>query len=154
MRNVLLLLAILVLTSCSSSLKLKQQLNETTLELAQAKRDLIELGHRSDNMLIHTVYFKLKPDLSDQQHEAFLQEIAKLHQIKQVKGLIYGSFAELGDSRAMLEFQLAMQMGFESEKAYREYQAHAIHLALKEAAKSYLAGPPVTHDFWTETKRN
>ena len=150
MKQLFFLIAVLILTSCGSSLKLKQQLNDTAAELAKAKRALIECGNRPAGMLIHSVYFPIKPGLSQEQQEAFLQEIDKLSQISQVKGLIYGSFAELGDERAMSEYEVVMQMGFHSKKDYETYQAHAIHLALKETAKQYLAGPPVTHDFETK----
>lgn len=144
------ILIFLLLSSCGSSLKLKQQLNDRTAELAEARRQLVDLGSRPENMIIHTVYFKLQPDLSPQALQSFMGEIEKLKQIKQVKGLIYGPFTDLGDARAMKEYQLVMQMGFNSRKDYESYQANAIHLALKEAAKGYLAGPPVTHDFTTK----
>ncbi len=41
-------------------------------------------------------------------------------------------------------------MGFDSEEDYKTYQSHPIHLGLKKAAGNYIAGPPVTYDFWTE----
>lgn len=107
---------------------------------------------RSEVRLVHLVWFKLKTDLTDDERTEFMDQIRKLDQIEWVNNLEIGNFAELGDTRAMQEFQLVMGMNFRTEQEYRDYQSHPIHLALKDAVGKYLAGPPVTYDYWTVTE--
>ena len=98
--------------------------------------------------LIHTVYLELKDDLNPDQVTDLLAAIKNVADIPQVKGLKIGEFADLKDKRALSHLDLVFQMGFNSEADYQAYQAHKIHLALKEVAKKYLAAPPTTHDFY------
>ena len=102
----------------------------------------------SSERLVHVVWFKLKPELGDTDLENLLIEIDKLNQIEVVKELEVGKFADLGDPRAMKDFQLVMSMKFESKTQYHEYQEHPIHLALKNVVGNFIAGPPVTYDYW------
>lgn len=123
-------------TSKVDNYKLKE-----ALKMAQAKiKDL-----KSADDLVHIVYFKLKEDASK---DGLIAEIKKLEGIDVLKNLEVGTFQDLGDKRAMSQFDVVMQMEFENETDYKIYQAHPIHLALKAAAGAYLAGPPVTYDYW------
>ena len=64
--------------------------------------------------------------------------------------LTVGEFHDLGDPRAMSDLDVVMSVKFETDADYKTYQAHELHLKLKENAGKYLAGPPVTYDFWTK----
>lgn len=76
-----------------------------------------------------------------------IEEIKKLEAIEQVHEMQVGQFKDLGDQRALSDYELFLQMSFTDEAAYQTYQKHPIHLTLKEKAGAYLAGPPVTYDY-------
>jgi len=121
-----------------------QQLNDLKSELEKANKALTVLQSENDYALVHLVYFKLKEGANKTE---FIKEIEKLEAIEQVEDLQYGEFKDLGDARAMSQFDIAMRMGFDSEADYAAYQAHPIHLNLKKAVGAYLAAPPATYDF-------
>jgi len=122
---------------------LKSQLETATSEIQKLKMELAE----DKKQLIHIVWFKMKPEADK---SALIAEIKKLEKIEILNDLEVGKFEDLGDTRAMSDLDLVMQMGFDSEEDYKTYQAHPIHLNLKKAAGKYIAAPPVTYDFWTE----
>ncbi|MEM8908372.1 MAG: hypothetical protein AAGD05_11045, partial [Bacteroidota bacterium] len=64
-----------------------------------------------------------------------------------VKDLQVGTFTDLGDTRALQQYHLVMQMGFSGQQAYQSYQQHPIHVALKEKLAEYLAASPSTYDY-------
>ena len=101
----------------------------------------------SGKRLVHLVWFKLKPDTD---RADFIQQLKKLDQIEPVCDFEVGQFADLKDPRAMSDYQVAIQMGFKSEEDYQTYQAHRIHLDLKSKIGDYVAGPPVTYDYWSQ----
>ena len=101
----------------------------------------------SDKRLVHLVWFKLKPNTD---RGDFIQRLKKLDKIDPVRNFEVGQFADLQDPRAMSDFQVAIQMAFNSEKDYQTYQSHPIHLDLKARIGDYLAGPPVTYDYWSQ----
>lgn len=121
---------------------LKSQLETATAEIQKLKEETTD-----KKQLVHIVWFIMK---SEADHNGLIAEIKKLEKIEVLNNLEIGKFQDLGDARAMSDLDLVMQMGFDSEEDYKTYQAHPIHLGLKKAAGKYLAGPPVTYDFWTE----
>lgn len=139
MRNNLLFIFLFIMVSCSNS-KVQE-------ELAAVKKALAELEAKEpteEGALVHIVFFKVKPDAD---RDAFIQEIKKLEAIKEVKELEVGPFEDLGDSRALSDYGVIMQMSFTDSIAYQQYQKHPIHLALKDNTAVFLAGPPATYDF-------
>ncbi len=135
---------LLFLTACSDQ-NLQTQVNQlkSDLETAQSTIENLQTQIEPEGDLVHVVFFKTKPDAD---LNALGAAIEKLASIKEVKDLQYGSFEDLGDARA-LDFDLMMEMSFDSEADYKIYQAHPVHLQLKEAVKSFLAGPPATYDY-------
>ena len=140
-----LLFSVLLLASCSNS-ALEKELAETKEKLAQTEASLATDKDDNDdeNTLVHVVYFKLKPD-ADQ--VKLIEEINKLKDIEVLNDLEIGLFEDLGDQRALSDYQLMMSMEFENEEDYKIYQAHELHLGLKEVVGEYLAGPPATYDY-------
>ena len=67
--------------------------------------------------------------------------------IKEVMDFEVGPFENLGDSRALSNYSILMQMSFATIAAYKRYQEHPLHSALKENTSPFLAGPPATYDF-------
>lgn len=98
----------------------------------------------------HLVLLDLKDGLSTQERATVLDAIENLVNIKSVENLQFGFFKDLNDDRALKDFELIMQMEFQNPEQYKIYQAHPIHLELKKALGSLLAGPPVTYDFTIE----
>lgn len=119
---------------------------QTKLEAAQAEIETLRITPTEKDEtgdLVHVVYFKVKPDATAQ----LLKEIEKLESIDVLHGLEVGSFKDLGDKRALADYQVVMKMTFDNEADYKTYQAHPLHLKLKENAKALLAGPPATYDY-------
>jgi len=145
-----LVLGLLLLTSCSGPdlqaelTQVKADLQQTQTALSDAQKALAEVQQEDSGTITHLVFFKLK---SQDLVPDCIQAIKKVDDIPEVKDLEVGPFKDLGDPRAMSEFGVVMEMSFDSEQDYRIYQAHPIHLALKEAVKPILAGPPVTYDY-------
>ena len=140
-----LLMILIGLVSCSDA-NLQQELSETQEKLATAESKLAEAKSDTDENypLVHVVYFKLKPNADKTK---LLEAIDKLEEIEVVQELEVGSFEDLGDKRAMSDYQVVMSMAFANEADYEVYQEHEIHLALKAVAKEMLAGPPATYDY-------
>lgn len=147
--NKIVALAIMAIlgTSCSNEGAIQNELNETKQQLAAAQVTIEQLkaAIEPEGDLIHLVFFNLKPEVDP---EVLVKEIKKLEAIEEVMDLEVGAFAELGDARAMSEYQLLMQMSFADSAAYQSYQKHPIHMALKEIAMPWLNGPPVTYDLY------
>jgi len=112
--------------------------------LAQVQKELATLKANQDHQIVHVVYFKLKPDANS---AALIKEIKKIAAIEGLEELEVGTFKDLKDKRALSEFGVVMQMGFDTEAAYQAYQKHPLHIELKNNVGQYLAGPPVTYDF-------
>lgn len=117
----------------------KKQLAETQQALAELEAATAETGE-----LVHIVLFKLKPEVDE---GTVIAEIKKLEAIPDVRELEVGPFQNLGDPRALSDYALIMEMSFQDETAYKKYQAHPTHQALKEQLGSLLAGPPLTYDY-------
>ena len=157
-RTLIVLGSVLFLASCGgcNHAELEREAALLAQENAQLRKQAAESKTGATdrkNELVHIVWFKLKPELTGDQIDSFVNEIYKLDQIDFVDELEVGKFADLGDDRAMSELQLVMSMKFDSEELYQAYQAHQIHLDLKKAAGEFLAGPPVTYDYWTVSAR-
>lgn len=134
------------LSSCNNS-NLQAELASAQSELEVAKKTIIELQQNNSNQLVHIVFLKLK---SDTNRKLVIEEIKKLESIEVVKEMAVGYFRELGDQRALFQYELAFQVCLADSIAYQTYQQHPIHLKLKERLKESLAGSPVTYDFVVE----
>lgn len=127
-------------TAMQTELHLAQrQLVETQKALSELEAATAETGG-----LVHIVLFKLKPG-ADQ--DKMIAEIKKLEAIPVIQELEVGPFQNLGDTRALSEYAIIMEMSFQDSTAYQKYQAHPIHQALKENTLSLLGGPPATYDY-------
>lgn len=126
---------------------LSPQLAEAQAQLSEQEVVIAELEKGYENQLVHTVYFKLKENISEEEKTAMLVEIEKLRNIEVVNNLEVGIFKELGDERALSEYEIMFQITLDNEEEYHIYQAHEIHQNLKKEAAKYLGAPPVTHDF-------
>lgn len=146
--NRILLFTTVLLMGCSNT-ALEAELADSKEKIAALESELTNLKAEEDEdaPLVHIVLFNLKED-ADQ--AALIAEIKKLEAIEEIQELEVGPFENLGDNRALSEYELIMQMSFVNNEAYQAYQQHPVHLNLKEAAKAYMGGPPATYDFMKE----
>jgi hypothetical protein len=122
----------------------KAQLAEVQAALDRSRQELENDQTNSLGQLIHLVFFNVKPTAS---LDSLITEIKTLKAIEVVKDLEVGPFQDLGDTRALSDYALLMQLTFDSAADYKIYQGHPIHLALQANTKSLMAGPPATYDF-------
>ncbi|MCB0650550.1 MAG: Dabb family protein [Saprospiraceae bacterium] len=146
MKNILVLLIFLLLSlnACKQA-DLQQQLEACHAELLEKSQEQEIL--QIETPLVHTVYLKIREDISPENLAGLIEGVKTLNQIQGVKHLKTGTFENLGDERALAEYGLVLQMEFQSEADYRSYQQDSIHLAFKKNAGPLLAGPPATYDF-------
>lgn len=145
MRYTPLLIVLFIAAGCSNA-SLEAELKETQDRLNATQAELVELKTttQKEANLVHIVLFNLKPE-ADQ--EALLAEIKKLEDIPVLQDLEVGPFENLGDDRALSDYEMIMQMSFANAEDYQAYQQHPIHLHLKELAGGFMGGPPATYDF-------
>ncbi|MEO0896702.1 MAG: Dabb family protein [Bacteroidota bacterium] len=148
--HILLIAFLMMLMGCSEDIQeekmneMSEQLRGVTEQLTSAKETIASLKGRAPGKLVHMVFFKFKPNTNKELIET---EIDKLSGIKGLRKLEYGEFKELGDSRAIDEYEFIMQMVFKDEAAYQAYQKDPIHLNLKKVLGPYMAGTPATYDY-------
>ena len=88
-------------------------------------------------MLIHSVYFWLKPDLDAAGRENFRAEVRKLSAVRTVEKLYVGPPASLRE-RDVTErsFDMALTIVFKDGPAHDAYQVDPVHLAFVEGNKA------------------
>ncbi len=121
-------------------------LSLTTVFVSCSNTDRLTKAHRASAKqyaLVHTVYFEVE----EVHCQALIEALYSVSAITQVHDLKVGTFKDLGDQRALKDYDVVMQMQFKDEQAYQSYQAHPVHLKLKKDLKPILSAPPATHDF-------
>lgn len=90
-------------------------------------------------MLVHTVIFYLRPDLTDAQKQEFHNEgLESLRPIACVKQLFVGVPAAIPPRPVVdLSFTYAITAIFENVEAHNAYQVDPVHKAFIERFKSY-----------------
>lgn len=141
----LMIIALFVFASCSNT-AMQEELIKLKAELNNANETIEELKEQiePEGKLVHVVFLKVKPDAD---LDALVAEIKKLGDIEEVKDLEVGPFEDLGDDRALSEYNMMFEMSFDNADAYQAYQVHPTHLALRENTQSMMAGPPATYDY-------
>jgi Stress responsive A/B Barrel Domain len=84
-------------------------------------------------MLIHTVYFWLKPELSEAQRAAFLSGLESLRPIKSIEAIYIGRPAPI-PPRPVVDnsYSFALAIVFKDVAAHDAYQVDPIHKAFVE----------------------
>jgi len=142
-----LLISLLIgLSSCGRTAEIQQLQSE----LNTVKTELSQLKSSSSTSLVHIVYFPLIRQTTRSDISYLIDQIKTLNGIEVVKDLEVGTFQDLGDKRALSQYNVVMQMRFDSQEDYQIYQNHPTHLALREICKAFLNGPPATYDYWTK----
>ena len=89
-------------------------------------------------MLVHTVLFWLKEDLSKSDQEIFKQEVEKLGKITSVEKFYLGTPSET-PKRPVVDdtYDFALTVVLKDMSAHDHYQADPIHLDFIEQCKEY-----------------
>ena len=140
--------------SCQQQTALQEELQQTQLQLDQALSQLeeaqasIEQLQSGNQGLVHLVFFKLKEGISEADKAQFVALIKGLEIIEQIQQLQMGGFEDLGDQRALSEYDLVLKTIFANEEDYRSYQNDERHINAREQAKAFMGGPPATYDYF------
>ena len=84
-------------------------------------------------MLIHAVFFWLRPDLTTAQRADFLAEVRKLSAVKTIEKIYVGTPAKIAE-RSVTErgFDVALTIVFRDGPGHDAYQVDPVHLAFVE----------------------
>ncbi len=87
-------------------------------------------------MLIHSVYFWLKPELSEEQRASFKAGLESLRAIKTVSALYIGTPAPIPDRPVVdRSYSFGLTIVFPDVEAHNAYQVDPIHKAFVETNK-------------------
>lgn len=87
-------------------------------------------------MLIHSVYFWLKPELTDAQRAEFLTALKALKAVPSVKEFHLGKPAAVTDRPVVDKtFDYGITCVFENLDAHNAYQVHPLHVAFVNTGK-------------------
>lgn len=110
-----------------------------------AKRGVLK--HQKEQ-LVHMVTFQLKEDLDPASVQTFVDGIRSLCEIPYLSDCFTALPADTGDPRLVSDYDLLLQMRFDSEDLLRKYAQDEFHLSVRKRIKSYLKAPPVVYDYW------
>lgn len=82
-------------------------------------------------VFLHNVHYWLKPDLTAEQREMFLQGIAALMRLKSVRCAWFGAPAEGGEAAADRSYSHALVLGLADAAGHDEFQADPEHHAIR-----------------------
>jgi hypothetical protein len=121
---------------------------KTELASANKKIENLQRQNSSEPVFQHTVFFTLKPDLTDEERKSFVEQLKGLEEIEVVQNIMAEERKNIGDEdRALKQFDVMMMVTLTDEAALKVYDTHEIHQNLKKAMANYLAGPPSSFDF-------
>mgnify|MGYP002629775483 CR=1 FL=1 len=91
-------------------------------------------------MLVHTVFFYLKPEVSEEEKAAFMKRVEKLGEIETVVALYVGTPAETPPRPVIkTDYSVSLTAVFDHIADQNIYQDHPIHLEFVDNNK----------DLWT-----
>ena len=89
-------------------------------------------------MLIHTVFFWLKPELTDDQREAFYAGVESLYDIEDADDVFIGEPAETPERPVIdASYDVGLTVLLADVDAHNRYQEHPIHKAFVESFRSH-----------------
>jgi hypothetical protein len=96
------------------------------------------LGEGGAPMLIHSVYFWLKPELTDAQRAEFLTALQALKAVPSVKQFHLGRPAPVAQ-RPVVDgtFDYSITCVFDDLDGHNAYQVHPLHLAFVSTGKPF-----------------
>lgn len=108
------------------------------------QQEVISLQQQIEGMreykpgLIHTVFFWLRPELSESERAAFMEGVRSLGAIKSIRGFYVGPPAPT-PARDVIDttYSVALIVHFDDVAGEEAYQVDPIHLAFVENNKQY-----------------
>ena len=88
-------------------------------------------------MFVHSVYFWLKPELTADQHKAFVEAAKGLKAIEAIRHAWVGVPADTDRPVIDRSYSLALTVVFDDRAAHDRYQADPLHEAFVERFKDY-----------------
>ncbi|HEY4989735.1 MAG TPA: Dabb family protein [Opitutaceae bacterium] len=88
-------------------------------------------------MLVHSVYFWLKPGITTAERAHFRAEVKKLSAVRTVEKIYVGAPASIAErSVTDRSFDIALTLVFKDGPAHDAYQVDPVHLAFVEGNKA------------------
>lgn len=88
-------------------------------------------------MFVHSVYFQLKDNLTDEEINAFREGLESLRQIEQIRHLWVGQPVHYDSPNAREDFTFGLVTVFAGKEDHDAYQAHSLHQAFLENFAGY-----------------
>lgn len=93
-------------------------------------------------MFVHSVYFWLKSDLTDEEHRTFVEGLESLTAIETVKVAHTGTPADTDRPIIVRSYSYALILFFDDKAAHDAYQIDPVHDAFRETCGT----------FWSEVR--
>lgn len=127
-------LSIFFLFSCNGTTELQNQLTELQAELEAAEAKLAT-STSDPTAFVHTVFFWMNEDVTDDQLDAFQKGLTSLTTISTVKKAYLGKTAPSERDVVDTSYDYALILHFADQAGQDAYQIDPIHLAFVEASK-------------------
>ncbi len=85
-------------------------------------------------MFVHSVYFWLKPDITDQERTKFWSSVRSLGDIESVKHCFIGTPASTDRPIIDRSYTCALVVMFDDEAGHDVYQVHPLHDKFRECS--------------------
>ncbi len=138
MKNLTFALFCLAFFACNDGTEMQSKIQDMEKQLADAtaKSEAAATEQTTQPGLIHTVFFWLKADLTEEEKAAFLQGVQSLRSIKHIKACYIGPPAPT-EERGVVDnsYSFALINHFDDVAGQDAYQVDPIHLKFVEDHK-------------------
>lgn len=93
-----------------------------------ALSDKSKLSQSSDSLFVHSVYFWLKEDITEDEQNTFVQILRELEQIESVESLEVGVPAQTPRDVVDNSYDVALLVYFKDRIGHDKYQSDTIHV--------------------------
>lgn len=133
----LFLSCLFLLPRCDNGAQAQLAASEEQLAQARATIDSLQQTMTTTPGFIHTVFFWLKDDLTEDQRATFLTNLRTLQQIKTVRAFHIGPPA--GTPREVVDnsYDYALIIHFDNAADQDAYQVDPVHLAFVESSQQF-----------------
>lgn len=104
-------------------------------------------GSNDSGNIKHLVFLSVKMNVN---LDSLKRELNKLSMINSVNNFQVGIFKDLNDPKSLSDFELVLEMNFNTEQDYHNYQSDSLHLILIEKTRHLMDGPPKSFDYMIE----
>lgn len=131
---------LLALTACGNDDMYVNEISELREELADTERELAETQEAlaNDGGLIHSVFFWMRDDLTEEETAEFEESLQSLQKIESIRRFYWGTTAET-EERGVVDrsYDYALIVHFEDIAGHNEYQPHDIHQKFVEGSDKW-----------------